>query len=138
MGTAYKARVLFSLARIGWVTLVIAVTTTLTLLGLLLLSWTDSWQYAVFGVVVGTTLGGLRDARLRQAMAGAASIVLLAFALRWSESGSIPDVALPLVGMTIIYFVTFSMLMRIWNREYHAPETTLADLDAVVSQTGMG
>lgn len=138
MDTATKHRALFGLARAGWILLVLTIATTTVVLGLYLLDWVDAWPHVVFGAVAGAAIGWTKDSRISQIMVGATGLVLLAFALRWSETGGVPDGALPLLGMGFILFCTLSLLSRIWGRTYHLPEPSLADLDAVVSRPGMG
>lgn len=138
MDTDRKSRILFALANVGWTLLVVCTAAGLAAVGLWVFHWTDSLGYVAFGAVAGAAIGAVRDPRIFQVMVALVGIVLLAFALYWSDAGGMPAQALPLLGMALILFGATTILVRLWSRERHVKVPTLADLDAAVTRPRMG
>jgi hypothetical protein len=140
MDVERKTRTRFVWVNLAWTTLVVIVAAIVVALAASFLDWTETWVYALLGLLAGSAIGVIRDRRVFQGALGAAGLLVLGFALYWSSGGAglSEQSVLALLGSAGFAFITTFTLTRIWGRARPAPAVTTDELDEAVAHPHMG
>jgi hypothetical protein len=140
MDVERQRRTRFIWINIGWTTLVLSIAATAAIVAIVYIDWTDTWVYALLGLLAGAAIGVIRDRRVFQAVLGGTGLLVLAFALYWSSGGAglSEESVLALLGSAGFAFITSFSITRIWGRARPAPAVTTDELDEAVAHPHMG
>jgi hypothetical protein len=140
MDAERQKMVRFVWVNLAWTSLILLIAAAVLILAAVYLDWTDTWVYALLGLIAGSAVGVVRDRRVFQALLGAAGLILLGFALYWSSwgSGVTEESVLALLGSTGFAFLTMFTLTRIWGRARPVPTMTPEELDDAVAHPRVG